>query len=65
MHMQDLADHTVQLLALVKFSALLCFATASQTLAEGPPVHFTRRTTVLATVLGVLDVAGYACFTMV
>ena len=62
---QDLADHSVQVLALAKFSALFCGATAASTLLQAPPVRFTGRTTALATALGVLDVLGYALFTLV
>ena len=61
---QDLTDHTVQLLALVKFSAMLCGASAAQLLSTAKSAPFSRRTNVLVTLLGVLDVLGYACFTL-
>ena len=63
--LQDLADHTVQVLALVKFSAIFCFATAKQTLAPTPAPEFSRRTSMSVTLLGGLDVLGYAAFTKV
>ena len=63
--LQDIADHTVQVLALVKFSAIFCFATAMQTLSPAASPAFSRRTNVLVTLLGCLDVLGYAAFTKV
>ena len=60
--LQDLADSSVQVLALAKFSAMLAFTSALQLLSSKPAYQPTRRTTLLMSLLGVLDVAGYATY---
>ena len=52
----------MQVLALAKFSAMLAFTSALQVLSRKPAYQPTRRTTILMSLLGALDVVGYATY---
>lgn len=52
----------MQVLALAKFSAMLAFTAALQSLSSKPAYSPTRRCTLLMTLLGVMDVVGYATY---
>ena len=52
----------MQVLALAKFSAMLAFTATLQLLSSKPAYKPTRRTQLLMSLLGVLDVIGYATF---
>lgn len=59
---QNLADSSVQVLALTKFSAMLAFTSTLQLLSSTPAYQSSKRCTVLMSLLGVLDVVGYATY---
>lgn len=60
--LQDFADSSVQVLALAKFSAMLAFTSGLQLLSGRPAYSSTQRTSMLMSVLGLLDVVGYATY---
>ena len=59
---QDFADSSVQVLALAKFSAMLAFTSALQLMSSQPAYKASKRTLMLMSLLGILDVAGYATY---